>query len=239
MENDSIMVPSPGWGSWSALHSVHRGAAEASGAPLVVHTGQQGPHSRWQALSGQPLSLSQLSSVWSLDALCPWWFCFIRLWEILWRCYLSSGCLWLASLSLARLSCHVFAALRLGELVHTCPSLLWVLMPSLPLSKNGRPSPLCSHCPKLNCSFCSYFGLLDGTSARFLRTRQSECISCHVFPQQLRECFLGSGKKACLVLDVSHLQHKPSTIRGEWRHLGGRLQIISSLPLLTKQTCCF
>ena len=65
------MVPSPGWGSWSALPSAHSGAAEASSAPLVVHTGQQGPHSRRQALLGQPLSLSQLSSVRSLDALCP------------------------------------------------------------------------------------------------------------------------------------------------------------------------
>ena len=44
---------------------------------------------------------------------------------------------------------------------------------------------------------------------------ESERISRHVFPQQLRECSLGSGKKACLVLDVPHSQHKPSIIRVE------------------------
>ena len=107
---------------------------------------------------------------------------------------------------------HLCYFARLGELVHMCPFLLWVLT-SLSLFKNGRPSPLCSDCPKLNCRFCSYFGLLNGTSAGFLRTHQSPNAFHVVFTQQLRECVLGSGKKACLVLDTPHLQHQPSIIR--------------------------
>lgn len=61
--------------------------------------------------------------------------------------------------------------------------------------------------PNLTQIFVSCFGLLSGTSAGFLRTHQSLNTFRHVFTQQLRECVLGSGKKACPVLDTPHLQH--------------------------------
>lgn len=91
LENNSIMVSRPGRGGWSALPSVHRGQLRPP-VPLCWPTQvQQGPHSTLQALCSQSLSLSRLSSSRSLDALWPWWFYFIGLWEILWWHYLDTG----------------------------------------------------------------------------------------------------------------------------------------------------